>query len=412
MGIRNKGNLIKLVVLVLVVLTNGSVSLSKPLARQSLVLSYKVPDKISSQRALDIIDMLERFLVNCDDDYLKCRIRYRTGVLYFKAGMEDEAVKRFLSVAHKEDCCGEIRVCSFNMAGQILQMSGDYSEALEVYDELIETAKSQREGLEPGAFSPAVEKLLLLSIFARGRLYQMDGNYSAAISEYKRVCELFKGKDFEGVKNYIALAEDRVSQLYLKQDDTADYLKTAGDLIEAFPDYYRTAVIKLERECVRFLKENSYNKISFAGGSFSAPATMIAYFREERGEGEKQEITGLLEGLCEQEQEGFGGLLLRYHYACLLDFLGDKERSLSLFSQVCSLDTDGITDAEGQRRICEIIRNYSKLQRVIIIGDTGDYNRCLELLSTLDIPPDDGYLTELLKSIKKDIEVLKRENVK
>ncbi len=411
MGIRKKGNLIKLVVLVLVVLTNGSVSSSKPLARQSLLLSYKVPDKISSQRALDIIDTLERFLVNCDDDYLECRIRYRTGVLYFKAGMEDEAVKRFLSVAHKEDCCAEIRVCSFNMAGQILQMSGDYSKALEVYDELIETAKRQREGSEPGAFSPAVEKLLLLSIFSRGRLYQMDGNYSAAISEYKRVSGLFKGKDFEGVDNYIALAEDMVSQLYLKQDDTAGYLKTAGDLIEAFPDYYRTAVIKLERECVRFLKENSY-KISFPGGSFSAPARLIAYFREERGEGEKQEVAELLEGLCEQEQEGFGGFLLRYHYACLLDFLGDKERSIELFSQVCSLDTDEITDDESQRRICEIIRNYSKLQRVIIMGDMGDYNRCLELLSTLDIPPDDGHLTDLLKSIKKDIKTLKRENVK
>lgn len=377
-------------------------------ASEALVATYKLGHKLTPAEAESTVAGLEKVLINCKDSNLVFRVRYRIGVIYFRAGMSEAAKNRFLQIANESDCPELIRACSFNMIGQISRMKRKNKEALDAFNQVVRLVEQQLAGAEKNPVSAALRKLCCSALLSRAEIHQLQQDYSVSIAEYDRLLRVL-GKNKEGrFRQYIPLAKDRISQLYLKEGDVDRYIEIAQRLPMDCPRYYRAGLIRFETECVKFLRGVSKD-FGCSDGGFTAPAQLITYFKDLEYKDSAKQISDRLNRLCEEYSNTYAGILLSYHYAWLLDTVGEKDKAVEVFARVSSTD---ITDANNNVQlsvIAETIAEYAKIQRAIMLGEKGDYKKALQVVGSLCSHPEQSHISDLAKSVSEGIVILRKE---
>jgi len=375
----------------------------------ALIATYESGVTVTPLEAKSAITHLEEALGDCEDSQLAFRIRYRIGVIHFKAGTLTVSKTKFLQVVNDSRCPGLIRVCSFNMIGQISRLQGENAEALEAFDRVANLAKqAASSGTEHNA-CPALAKLWCSALLSRAEIYELQGDYTGAIAEYSRLLHApGQGENDDVLSQCLPSVNDRLSQLHLRQGQTEKYIKLASALTIDYPEYYRTPIISLELECVKFLN-NVHADLEFLNGSFTAPARLIAYCKSSKGGTPLQPLIDKFGRLYKGHQDTYAGIQLSYHYALLLDTVGEKQKAMEALARISSSDTVNTNGSPWERVVVETIREYTKIQHAIMLGERADYNQALRVLSSLRTGPDKSHISELAKSVSKNIQILKRE---
>lgn len=409
MDIPKKDSYRKAVFVVFLVLAAGlNVFAQGKKPAQVLIDSYQLADKLTAEAAEKVISELNQASALCTGDALKFRIEYRIGILYFKSGDLSQAVDSFKKVAQSDDCPDLVRLCSLNMAGQIYRMQAKDDKALKAFEELI---KQSRKFLakDPNQENPSsVLKLAVTAGFAKAEIYQYKQDYDFAIAEYKKIIACLKSGKAPEANNSAPLALDRISQFYLIEGEVEDYNQAAIKLIKEYPDYYRFPIIRLETEAVKILKEKD-TTVDFPRGGLSAPARLIALIKDTGDKELKDRVTALLKVLSSQYRKSYGGILLGYHYAWLLDASGKQKQAAEVIEDICKQAVSINPDMPGTASVISTLTDYAKLQQAVIFGEENRYREALEIVYSLKPDPNDVHTSNLADSIEKALETLKRE---
>jgi len=375
-------------------------------AAETLIVSYKLSAETSPAEVKSAIAGLEKALPDCSNDYLSFRIKYRIAVLYFNADITTSK-NRFLRIADDPCCPVLIRLCSLNMAGQISRLTREYNDALNAFGEVANLLEQQLAAGK-NALEPAFAKLLWLALLGKAEIYEKQ-NLVAAVNEYSRLLRIQNlSKSGDAMRWYIPLVRDRMSQLYLRLGKFDEYIKSAEQLASDYPRYYRTSIIKFEIECIRLLKTIPDNFGSI-DGSFVAPARLIAYIKNSPDKSLAGQITGKLDALCKDCPEIYGKIVLQYHYAWLLDAIGERDKAAEMFAQIFSSDLAGNNNEFWKKAIIETIQEYAKIQTAVLLGEKTDFIGASQVLGKLRHQPDKSHISELAKSVANSIDVLRKE---
>ena len=121
-----------------------------------------------------------------------------------------------------------------------------------------------------------------------------------------------------------------------------------------------------------------------------------------------KDIANKLDGLCKEDSNTYGGILLQYHYAWLLDTLGEKDKAAEILAWISSTDIVETDLKSWQKVIVETTQEYAKIQYAVMLGERTDYIEALKVLSSLRTHSE-SYISELAKSVSESIQTLKRE---
>ena len=102
------------------------------------ISTYQNKSRLTESEADSMINNLERVVKNNLNQDMFFRINYRVGILNFKAGRLKNAERTFLQVAGDLQCNKLIRLCSYNMLGQIHRLRGEDKDALNDFKEVID----------------------------------------------------------------------------------------------------------------------------------------------------------------------------------------------------------------------------------------------------------------------------------
>lgn len=412
MDIRKNGSYsipVYLVTVGIVVVMAGGASLAgAPDTAEVLTTSYELTHNITTAEAESVVAKLEKALANCTDDYLAFRLRYRIAMIHFRAHRLEPSKAGFLQISQDPKCPEIVKVCSLNMIGQISRLMGNDKEALEAFDQTASLlAQKFSSGIEKAACS-ALKKLWILVLFSRAEIFEMQGDYASGIIEYENLLEVLSQNGKGQLSQYAAGVNDRLSQLYLRHGDTDKYVKAALALTAGCPEYYRAGIIKLEIECVKFLKAVG-GDFDFSNGSFGAPAYTIAYLRRAIDLDSAQDMAEELDRLSREYAGSYSGILLGYHYAWLLDALGEEDKALEVLARASSDECFGANEKHCRTTIVETIQGYAKIQRAIILGEKANYSEALQVLDSLRTDQSESHVPELAEAVSKSIQTLKRE---
>jgi len=377
-------------------------------ALEVLCGTYK-PDVvvITPAEAKSTIAKLKSVLADCKDKNLAFRVRYRIAITQFKAQMTDVSKAGFRHIVKESDCPLDIRMCSLNMIGQICRLHGQNTPALEAFDTLANLIEGQSSAVKKHN-KDAAAKLLFSALVSRAEIYELIEDYAAAIKEYNRLLAALGGANGNDVAGKNGpLINDRMSQLYLRQGQIDKYVKAAGSLIVDYPQYYRTPLVKLELKCVEFLK-NAAESVDFSSGSFVAPAKVIAYLKDSDEKASAKELAAELDKFCQECESSYEGILLKYHYAWLLDTVGQKAEAAEKLAGLCLAHIENPGDSSRQA-IVDTIRGYACIQSAIMLTEQGRYKKATGILNTLGKCPEGSHLSKLVQSLRKGIDILKRE---
>jgi len=375
---------------------------------QVLIDSYILPDKLTTEAAEKTISELNQALAICIDDTPKFRIGYRVGILYFKSGNFSQAIDNFRKVAQSGNCPNLIRLCSLNMAGQIYRMQAKDDLALKAFEELIELSQKLLTQDSSRKNPASVLKLVATAGFAKAEIHQYNQDYDSAIAEYKKIYTCLNPGKAPDVNSYAPLALDRLSQFYLIEGRVEDYNQATGEFIKKYPDYYRTGIIILETEAVKILKVKNPSA-DFSKGSFDAPARLIAFIKDSGDKTLKDKVTVLLKDFSGQYRQSYSGILLGYHYAWLLDASGKQRQAAEVLDDICKQAASVNPMMPEAASIISTLADYAKFQQAIILGEENNYKEALETVHSVKPDPNNVHLFNLVNSIEKALETLKRE---
>ncbi|MHC4737920.1 MAG: tetratricopeptide repeat protein [Planctomycetota bacterium] len=353
MDIRKKDSYRKIIFEVFLILASGlNIFAQEKQPVQVLIDSYKLPDKLMAETAEKTIFELNQALALCSDNALKFRIQYRIGILYFKSGDLTQALDSFKKTAQTPDCPDTIKLYSLNMVGQIYRMQAKDDKALKAFEELIKLSQKFLTQ-KPNQENPAsVLKLVVTAGFAKAEIYQYSQDYDSAIAEYKKIFACLKSGKTPDINSYAPLALDRMSQFYLIKGRIEDYNQTAIELVEKYPDYYRTPIVRLETEAARILKGKD-TSVNFPRGSFDAPVRLIALIKDSGDKELKARVIILLKDLSSQYQQSYGSILLGYHYAWLLDASREQQKANEALTDICKQAASINPDMPGTASVTE-----------------------------------------------------------
>jgi tetratricopeptide (TPR) repeat protein len=408
MDIRKKDNYKPIFILFLSAIVTLNACASDKNPAQILIDSYKLPDKLTLDVAEKVISDLDQAIEVSTDSNLKFRIGYRIAMLYFKTDRLDKACDYFTNISRLSDCPDLIKLCSLNMSGQICRMQARHKESLDIFEELIVLSKKFLPKDINEICPSTVLKLSITAGFSKAEIYQYQQQYDSAVSEYKRIIAYLEYNKIFNTDSYMSLAMDRISQLDLMRSDIEGFCRTATQLVEKFPNYYRVPLIRFETEAVKALNMKN-TAVAFPKGSFEASVKLISFIKETNDKELTQKIVALLEKLSREYQGTYGGILLGYHYAWLLDVIGQSQTASKAFEVIHKNNFKDTSDNPCAAAVINTITDYARLQKAIILGETGNYKEALECVYSNNVDPNDTHSSVLADSIQKALETLKRE---
>lgn len=361
------------------------------------------------QDAESSVGSLEKALAACKDNGTAFKIKYRMGVIYFRSDMMNEAKAKFRQVAEDSECPELIRACSLNMIGQISRLQGRSEDAIKAFEVLLNLLEPRLSTERKTIAKSASTKLWCSALFGKAEIYETERDYAASIAQYIRLLKSLSAyNDQEIFRKYAPLLNDRISGLYMRQGSLDKYIKVAETLIKDYPGYPRRPLVELESECVKLLRSTSPNT-ELAGGAFTAPVQLIALMREPKNRTLAQNICGQLDKLCEEHNNACEGIVLRYHYASLLDALGEKNKAAQLLARTLSNDSVTTQIDTHEKAIVETVRAYAGIQSAIIAAESAEYKKALQVLADIQEHPEGSHISKLKNAAVQCIEILKRE---
>ena len=412
MGIRKKENCrsgtLLAITAVLVILTATCTAvgnISSP--TKVLIDSYSIKDGTLPVDLEKIASNLERSLKVCEDSKLAFRIKYRIGVLLYKAGKINEACLRFEQTASEANCPLLVRVSSLNMAGQIYRLSGQTKKSVESFDKLLATAEKTLAS-EKDTVPSVVLKLASMAAFGRAEIYQQQEKYESASQEYKRLINILQYTGQDEFDRYKAISKDRMSQIYLIDGNPTEYFKVSRDIVKSHPKYYRIALIQFEMAALELLSQDS-SDIKFPRGSFDVPARLIVYAKENPNDKKVADIISWLAKHIADHKNKYSTILVNYHYAWLLDVTGKHQEAAEIFSRISQNEPFNADEPGFLTPLFNDLSHYACLQRATILGEMCEYKAAI--ISVHSVPNDlnNTHLSSLTESIKNSLETLKRE---
>ncbi|MHC4478308.1 MAG: hypothetical protein ACYTEL_21940 [Planctomycetota bacterium] len=378
-------------------------------AARQLIATYQLAPLITPEQATSAVARLEKALADCNDRYLASRIKYRIGVIHFKAGAMEASNSTFLQIAHDLKCPQLISICSLNMIGQISRLTGEAEQALEAFNQAASRSKPRLSAGPQSNNYTAIARLCCLALFSSAEICQLHQDYAKSITEYGRLLRVLDETQIEEIEaRYAPLARDRISQMHLCLADVDKYVELAHALILHYPGYCRTPMIELEIECVKFLRRASPG-FQLVNGSFSAPAQVIACIKGSEAEISGPSLVAVFDRICEKYRHSRGWILLQYHYAWLLDTLDRKHEAVKVLADVLATN---VPDPHGQawkQPIARTIGEYAAIQSAIMLGEMGDYAQSLKVLDSLQPNPDNSHISEIAEDVTNGIKTLKIE---
>lgn len=401
--------LLELVVLHLGAAVSVAAGLARTPPAEVLTRTCDQPTWLSVSETQAAVSSLRHELVGCGEPLLKAQIHYRVGVMYFRGGLMEQAVQVFHEVALEKEYPAAVRICSLNMLGQIYRLLGKEGEALEAFSAVINTGEGQGASVPATGTDPTVLQLLCLAHWAKGEIAQARRNGPQSVAEYSRLVDLLnRSGDTRLQQQYGPLAFDRLSQSHLSTGHVADYFTVANKLVESFPSYDRTPVVRLEMLCVKFLAGSSLRP-EFHNGALDAPARVIRSLREAKEPPLSHELLDGTERLCQEYGQGYPGILLHYHYAWMLDAVGKKKAAAEALDQIGAMPVPEDAASSSRPSLTRIIRDYATIQRAILLSEQGEHRKALAVLRGMDPRPSLSPVADLRDSTGKAIETLIRE---
>ncbi len=388
------------------VLTAGSVCpADTDMAAGVLKATYGRDATVEIAQAAAVVESLQAAMAECNDGFLASRIKYRIGVIYFKTNLLKEAKGAFLNLTDDPKCAEVIRVCGLNMVGQISRMQGDNEAALVAFGKMVKLCSKLPSDADD---KPAYARLMCAGLFAMGEIYELQQDYGPSITRYTALLKAIPRFEGQGTSKLPALVRDRISQLYLRQGQTDKYLEQAKELISRHPGYYRTPVVEYEAECVQLLS-NRPGSPEFANGSYVAPAEVVASLKGPNNEAALRELSDKLGNMWEEHKDTYGGILLGYHYAWILETLGEKTGAAQILEQMALCNVPAENGQGPPRPVVDTLQEYSKIQSAILAAESADYGKALKMLANLREHPENSHISTLLLSLNQSVETLRRE---
>ena len=404
-----KLNKVILIVGSVIVLTSGLLYADSSQAITVLAKTYGSGSVLSTEEAQGIVQSLDKVLADCEDVYLVFRIKYRIGIIYFKSNELIKSMEQFMKILEDSKCPENIKVLSLNMIGQISRMEGKNKDALDAFQQITNILEKSIQNDKEFTKDLSLMKVWVSAVISKAEIFEFQRNCSESINQYNHLLQILKEMKLKDLHDqYYAFVNDKVSQLYLQTGDIEKYLISAKSILTNSPEYSRIPLIKLEIACVEFLNVQ-HKSIEFPNGSFESPSLLIADIKNIDDKTQFQDIVEVFDKLCKEYKNNNGGGLLLYHYAWLLDTIGNKDKASEIFLQIISQDSIN-EKKEGQKpEITSTIQEYAKIQYAIMAGEKGKYNEALKVLDTLRKQPENSHLSELSKSVIESIKTLKRE---
>jgi len=363
-----------------------------------------LPDDVKTD-----IDQLKEMLAACEDSEFRFGLSYRLGVLYFKNQAFDQALSCFSAVSTEKECRGMIRACALNMLGQTSRLQGDVSGALKAFGNLTDLLKGM-DITSSDASSAWVLRLLCSAAISRAELFQLQNDIGQAIKAYTLLAQwldLHSGNPL--CQPYLAISLDRASQMHLQQGNAAKYLEIAGAIPRDCPQYHRGAIIQLESECVRLLVKH-FSDVDFVAGSIMAPALLIERLDRFSDKAAIERILDRVDQLCADYQDTYGGWILQYHYAWLLDRAGRRGQALKQFAELSNSTTKPVpTGGPQQERVISAVQGYAQIQQAIMMGEQGEFRKGLQVINAVQCDDEDTHSKRLKESVSSSLETLNRE---
>lgn len=389
-----------------------------------LTSTYDSGHAIPAEQAETLLDRLGTALSACRDDYLSWRIRYRIGVIYFRAGRMAEALSLFERIADAPGTPDLIQACSLNMLGQSARLLHEDGKALRAFGSLAGLTEKllaggggdppcdgSQEGTRADVSQRFLRRLWRAALISRAEIHELGGDYAAASTEYERLLQGETALAGSGIlPDLVPLAMDRLSQLYLQRQDSGKYLNITETLAARYPAYRRTPRIELERMCVRIL-HHADGDIEYPQGTLHAVERLVALLKRSDAERFTSEVLDGVDHLYQKYRDAPGGSTIAYGYAWMLDAAGRRDRAIEVIAQAFSEnEAAGRTASDVNPGHTEILRGYAVIQRAVMLVERADYDEALQLLA--DAPPDadpESHPVQLAESMKKCIQTLKRE---
>lgn len=392
---------------IITIAVNIALSARTVSALEILTDTYKLPYTIDLVEAKTVIDGLGKALESCEDEYLSYRIKYRIGVIYFKSHMLDASKSRFLCIANDSQSPELIQISSLNMVAQICRLRGENKEALNAFQRLADILQQHLKEKNKSLIDPIFTEVLSSALLSKAEIYELEHNYVASIREYNHLL-LISDQNKNIMNKYVPIAKDRISNLHLRQGEYEKYVTSVSGLIKDYPEYLRIPIIRLELLSLKFLKKVSLEN-ELPKDSYVAPVLMINYIKKSGDEASAQSIIDQLNQLSKEYKNTSIGILLQYHYAWLLDTLGEKEKAAEIFSGICSTNIKGTNNNSIDKTITNIVQEYAKIQYAIIAGEKADYKEALRVLDNLRSHPEGSHVSKLGKSVIESVQILRRE---
>ena len=152
--------------------------------------TYDSADVLTAQEAEVLLERLKKALAACNDDDLAWRIRYRLGVIYFKAGRMAEAQSVFEKIAATSRAPDLIQACCLNMAGQTARLQGRDEEALAAFARLAVLTERLLAGEQSDILPAVLRRLWCGALIGRAEICESHGDAPAAAVEYERVLQV------------------------------------------------------------------------------------------------------------------------------------------------------------------------------------------------------------------------------
>ena len=365
--------------------------------------SYRM---FQGMNAPDMIEKLQQAGQTCNDGLLKKRIQYRIGILFFKTQDLQRAYNCFDQIAKDTDCPPELQLAGINMAAQTARMLARDELTLNHYNKLMQQAIDAAKTANQKISNTMLEKLYLASVFGKAEIYTFQGKHNQAGEVYQKAIEDLQADIFNDGLKYLPDLYDRFSQVCLKTEKTQQYADTVSIITKQYADYPRCNLIQLESFAVQFLEENKI-KPDYSNGSLEAPAQLILYVKEHKESPAIERINAVLQQLSGNRQRDRYDWLLSYHYAWLLDTVGQKEMACKFFDEMIA-EIEASTEIRADY-LAQTILNYSKLQKSLINGEREQYKQGLECIASLEPITKDTHIGQLADSIRNSLETLKRE---
>ena len=412
MGIRKKessssGTLLIITVVLVILIATCTVVGKSPSPMKVFIDSYGIKDDMLPADLVKIALNLEKSLEACEDSKLVFRIKYRIGVLLYKAGKINEACLMFEQTATEANCPLLVRISSLNMAGQIHRLLGQTKKSLETFDNILTTTEKSLT-TEKYTVPPIVLKLAALAVFGRGEIYQQQEKYKLACQEYKRLFNILQYTGQDEFDRYKAICKDRMAQLYLIDGNSTGYLKASRDIVKSHPKYYRVALIEFEMAALELLSQDSYD-MKFPRGSFDVPVRLVVYATENPNDEKVADIISWLEKHSTSHENNYSIAIVNYHYAWLLDVTGKHQEAADMLGRISQVRSFNGDEHGFLAPLLKDLDHYACLQRATILGEVGEYKAAIKSAHSIPDDPNNIHLSSLTESIKEGLETLKRE---